>query len=227
MSYTAYYGSPTAKRVVDHRQQGSGPTLPSCPLTAWSRWIRSLTGAFRPPLDAKKHLARSQYLPAHKYQGQGHQPIEARRVVGPGPQDQPGGVFALILQDERPAELPADAVVGVLADGSRHQVTRVRIGVEDQCPRRSKDAHGEEDRARRTVEYGVAFLQVLELGDYAIGAGGFPMAHARLLGLLAGEGFEVCVDGLVPPGGVGVPAGPVVAHLHEPRPHLVGTGAQG
>jgi hypothetical protein len=105
---------------------------------------------------------------------------------------------------KREREAPIDAVLWVVADGPCAQVTRMRIRVQDYGPLGLKDAHGEEDRARRTVEDSIPDLQGLKLRNYTVGARGFPMTHARPLDLLAGKGFEVFIYWLVPPGGVGV-----------------------
>jgi hypothetical protein len=98
----------------------------------------------------------------------------------------------------------------------------VCIRVQYQSPVCLPQAYREKGCAGRSVEDGVALLEVLKLGDDPFVTWVFSEAVAGLLGFLAGERSEVLIGLLVPPGGGGVETGSVVTHLNQPGPDLFG-----
>src|SRR5215203_4819912 len=174
--------------------------------------------------DAVERLAGGEELPSYQDEGHGERPIEARPPGCPGPHDQPHVPLPFLLQGERPAELPVDAVSRVLPDRPGHQEVQVRIRVQDKCSVWLHEAYREKGGAWRSVKDGVAFLEMLKFGDDPFVTRDLSEAVAGLVCLLADEGSEVLIGVLVPPGGVGVETGSVMTHLHQPGPDLFGGG---
>ncbi len=93
----------------------------------------------------------------------------------------------------------------IVPQETRHHSGPVCRGVEDEFPLGSECGHREE--GSRSIEHCVANLEVLELRQEMVSAWRTLLSE------------EVPIDPVVP--SVGIPAGPLVAHLHEPQPGSV------
>ncbi len=154
--------------------------------------------------DRAQHQARDEEV-ARVEQWEEEHPEQAWPAAGSRAHDQPRHACCLLIKHEHPTELAVQPEPWIVAHRGRRHHEDMGRRVEGERSLWFKLGHREEGRVGRSVGNGITDRELLELRQDVVSA------------RWALDPEEALIDPVVP--AIGIPTGPVVAHLHQPGPY--------